>query len=252
MPPAQIGNSYLNFLSTHDGIGLRPLEGLLPKDELEKFITTLKKSGSRLTYRISQNVETVYEVNTTLLDAFKLTYKGKDNYTMKRFILAHQILFSMEGIPAIYIQNLIGSKNDLKKLKETKKLRAINRRNWDYDLLIRKLNKKSSIHRKAFDSVNNLISLRRKQPAFHPNATQFTLQLQTFLFGIWRQSIDRSQSIFCISNLSKYKKNVDLIDVNLIATDNWYDILTNKKIKNLEDRILLQPYQSVWLTNKRF
>ena len=31
MPPAQEKNSYLNFLSSHDGIGLRPLEGILPE-----------------------------------------------------------------------------------------------------------------------------------------------------------------------------------------------------------------------------
>ena len=37
MPPAQIGNTYLNFLSTHDGIGMRPLEGIVPDKELKKF-----------------------------------------------------------------------------------------------------------------------------------------------------------------------------------------------------------------------
>ena len=29
MPPAKDNNCYLNFLATHDGIGLRPLEGIL-------------------------------------------------------------------------------------------------------------------------------------------------------------------------------------------------------------------------------
>ena len=48
--------------------------------------------------------------------------------------------------------------------------------------------------------------LRKKQIAFHPNATQFTLQLGDLFFGIWRQSIDRSQSIFCISNLTNKKQ----------------------------------------------
>ena len=37
---------------------------------------------------------------------------------MERFILAHTILFSMEGIPAIYIQNYLGSKNDNAKVKK--------------------------------------------------------------------------------------------------------------------------------------
>ena len=36
--------AYLNFLSTHDGIGMRPLSEFLPNDELSKFLSTLKDS----------------------------------------------------------------------------------------------------------------------------------------------------------------------------------------------------------------
>ena len=251
MPPAQQGNAYLNFLSTHDGIGMRPLEGIIPDEELEVFFRTLQKSGAFLSYRASRKKENVYEVNTTLLDALSQTFEGKDSYTIKRFILAHQILFSMEGIPAVYIQNLVGSRNDIKKFKKTKSFRSINRRNWDYDYLLKKLHCDSTSNSKIYKALLELISVRKKQPAFHPNATQFTLQLDDHLFGIWRQSIDRSQSIFCVSNLTKYKKKLFLHDINLIVTDNWYDILNNKKLKSINTKIVLQPYQSVWITNKK-
>ena len=251
MPPAQFGNAYLNFLSTHDGIGMRPLEGILPNEELNKFISTLQKCGAYLTYRISQKKKTVYEVNTTLLDALKETYKGKDKFKLKRFILSHEILLAMEGIPAIYIQNLVGSKNDLKKLRTTKAYRSLNRKNWDFNKLTKLLDSKSSINKKVYSSIMKLIILRKKQPAFHPNSTQFTLQLDKHFFGIWRQSIDRSQSIFCINNLSKNKKSISLLNINLISTEKWYDILTNKEIKNITKDITLLPYQTIWLTNKK-
>ncbi len=251
MPPAQIGNAYLNFLSTHDGIGMRPLEGIIPNDELIKFFRTLQKSGAFLSYRSSNKEENVYEVNTTLLDAFSQTFDGKDNFKIRRFTLAHQILFSMEGIPAVYFQNLVGSKNDFKKFKKTKSVRAINRKNWDFDDLIKKINTKTSVNFKIYKELLRLISIRKKQPAFHPNATQFTLQLEDHFFGIWRQSIDRSQSIFCISNLTKFKKTFFLHDINLISTDKWFDILKNKKISNIDSEIVLLPYQSIWITNKK-
>ena len=38
MPPAQENNSYLNFLSTHDGIGMRPIEGILPENEIKNTL----------------------------------------------------------------------------------------------------------------------------------------------------------------------------------------------------------------------
>jgi len=158
----------------------------------------------------------------------------------------------MEGIPAVYIQNLIGSRNDFKKYQKTKSFRSINRKNWEYNGLLKKLKSKSSINKKIYEALTRLVKLRKKQPAFHPNATQFTLQLEDCFFGIWRQSIDRSQSIFCISNLSKQKKKISLLDINLISTEKWYDILSKKRITEIEGNITLLPYQSMWITNKKF
>ena len=113
-----------------------------------------------------------------------------------------------------------------------------------------KLLNKNSINKKIYLAITKLIKIRGNQKAFHPNATQFTLQLPQNLFGIWRQSLDRSQSIFCINNLSGRKQTFSLLDINLISTNKWYDLLTKKSVKDLTSNITLMPYQSVWLTNK--
>ena len=250
MPPAQENNSYLNFLSTHDGIGMRPVEGILPEMEVKKYFRFFKKQGGLFSYRTNKGKKSVYEVNITLLEALKECYNGKDKYIFDRFVLAHTILFSMEGIPAIYIQNFLGSKNDNIKVKKTNSFRSINRKNWNYDNLIKIINNKSTINNKILNSIKTLIVLRKKQIAFHPNATQFTLQLGDIFFGLWRQSIDRSQSIFCISNLTNKKQKISLLDINLISTNSWFDLLTKKKIKNIGDELFFKPYQTYWITNK--
>ena len=128
--------------------------------------------------------------------------------------------------------------------------RSLNRRNWDYDKLIKRLKTPDSQNHKIYKELIRLIALRKKQPAFHPNATQFTLQLEESLFGVWRQSIDRSQSIFCISNLTKFRQRISLHDINLISTNKWYDIIKSKRIKNINDKIYLLPYQSMWISNR--
>ncbi len=252
MPPAQENNAYLNFISTHDGIGLRPLEGILPDIEIEKYILFLKNQGALLTYRKDKKKESVYEVNITLLNSLQETYDGKDKFDMQRFILAHAILFSVEGIPAIYIQNLLGSKNDNSKVKKTGLNRSINRRNWKYDDVKFKLKNSVTKNFKIYNSLTNLMKIRKKQPAFHPNATQFTLQLEEEFYGIWRQSIDKSQSIFCINNLTKFKKKISLLDINLISTDKWFDLISKKKLNNIDDELKFNPYQTYWITNKKF
>ena len=42
MPPALEETSYINFLSSHDGIGLRPLEGLISDSDYKNLIKKLK------------------------------------------------------------------------------------------------------------------------------------------------------------------------------------------------------------------
>ncbi len=252
MPPAQEKNSYLNFLSSHDGIGMRPIEGILPDLEIDKYLKFLKNQGGLLTYRNNNGKKTVYEVNITLYNALKDSYFGKDDFVLDRFILAHTIMFAFEGIPAVYIQNLIGSENDYEKVKATGVKRSINRKNWNYDEINSKLKDKSSTNFQIFSRLKKIIRKRKDQPAFHPNATQFTLQLGDNFFGLWRQSIDRSQSIFCISNLTNKKNKISLFDINLITTDEWFDIFSRKKININDSELYFHPYQTIWITNKKY
>ena len=122
----------------------------------------------------------------------------------------------------------------------------------EYDELINRLENKSSINYKIYNIFNTIIPLRKKQLAFHPNATQFTLQLGDNFFGLWRQSIDRSQSIFCISNLTNKKEKIALFDINLISTDTWFDIFTNISINTNHTELTFNPYQTMWITNKKY
>ena len=51
MPPALEETAYINFLSSHDGIGLRPLEGLISSNDYKKLIQKLKSKKSLFTTR---------------------------------------------------------------------------------------------------------------------------------------------------------------------------------------------------------
>ena len=115
MPPAQEGNAYFNFLASHDGIGLRPVEGKLDSTELYRLINKMRELGGRISYKTSQWGEEIpYEINITYLNSLKSTFNGEEKFQIKRFICAHAIMFAMEGIPAIYIHSFLGTKNDYK------------------------------------------------------------------------------------------------------------------------------------------
>lgn len=220
MPPAQNGTTYFNFIASHDGIGLRPAEGLLSDEEIDEFVKTMQDFGGLVSWRTTEGGKSKpYEINIALIDALKGSVDGPDNFAQDRFICAHAIMLALEGIPAFYIHSLLATGNDYWKLEHSKNSRAINRHQWNYELLKEQLNNSESQHHQIFSKLRGLISIRRKQTAFHPNATQFTLHLGNQLFGFWRQSIDRRQSIFCISNISRENQELNLSDINLIETD---------------------------------
>ena len=253
MPPAQNGTAYFNFIASHDGIGLRPAEGLLSEEEISDLVHAMQHFGGKVSWRASEHgQQKPYEINITLFDALQGTIKGPDKYQVDRFICAHAIMLGMEGIPGIYIHSLLGTSNDYEKVANTGQNRSINRKRWDFNELEALLDSPFSQHHKGLTRISQLIRIRKAQPAFHPNATQFTLQLGNQIFGYWRQSLDRKQSIFCISNICDEEQTILLSDINLIGTDNWIDLITRDEISLSSGFLQMKPYQVLWISNQDF
>ena len=250
MPPAQHGTTYFNFIASHDGIGLRPVEGLLEEKELDNFINTMQAFGGRVSWRAAEGGRNkAYELNISLFDALQGTIQGPDSWAQERFICAHAIMLALEGIPAFYVHSLLATRNDYERVKHSNHNRSINRHQWDYLELQELLNDPRSQSHQVLERLKRLISIRRDQSAFHPNATQFTLQLGRQLFGFWRQSMDRRQSIFCISNISLETQHLSLSDINLIGTDSWHDLISGHEYEDMRETVILEPYQTIWISN---
>lgn len=250
LPPAQDGTTYFNFIASHDGIGLRPIEGLLGQKEQKALVKTAKKLGGRVSSRTLENNKLrPYEINISLFSALSGTHKGKDDWGVQRMLCAHAIMMSLEGIPAFYIHSLLGTENDLEKLERLGQNRAINRHNWIQEELEDVLADESSHHAELFQKLSNLIQIRKRQPAFHPNAVQFTLQLGQGLFGVWRQSSNRQQSIFSITNVTDEVAEISLAQINLISTSSWKDLISGEELLDRFDRLDLEPYQTIWISN---
>ena len=250
MPPSQLGTSYLNFIASHDGIGLRPAETFLSKDEIAKFINLMEKNGGKVSYR-SNNTDTPepYEINITLFDAMRESFSKEGNLSLDRFICIHTIMLSLEGVPAFYVHSLFGTKNNYSLYRDTNQNRSLNRGKIEISKI--DLSDQSKPESFIFHQLRKLMLIRKKQPAFHPNAVQFTLHLGKNLYGIWRQSLDKKQSIFCISNLTDEYVKLSLLDLNLIGFDHWQDLITKIEVDDISGDMELKPYQTIWLTNLR-
>lgn len=250
MPPAPFGCAYFNFTASHDGIGLRPAEGLLEADDIATLVDTMRRFGGEISERaLADGSLAPYEMNITLFDALKGTVDGEDEHQEARFLCSQAIMLGLEGVPAVYIHSLLACPNDTDGMRETGRARSINRHRWDGERLDALLADPSTPQARVLAALSELIRIRRRQPAFHPNATQYTLQLPNELFGFWRQSPRREQSIFAVHNLAPTRQALPLSSLNLIATDPWLDLIGDTRIDDLSGSLQLAPYQSLWLTN---
>lgn len=249
MPPAKTGTTYFNFIASHDGIGLRPAEGLLDDAELQTLINAMEARGGRLSRRSTADGDSrVYEINISLFDA--LCDPGDEfiDIGIQRMVCAHALMFALAGIPGIYIHSLLGTHNDYERLDHLGYNRAINRRQWSESDLLAKLNDEFSSHARVLAGLKSLLAIRHRQSAFHPNAAQFLLHLNKEVFGFWRESLDGRQRIFCLFNMTSKTQEVHMADLNLVEPY-WVDLVSGQDHVDRNQRVNLKPYQSLWLTN---
>lgn len=250
MPSSPAGCTFFNFTASHDGIGLRPAENLLTEDQIAKLIDHSIKMGGEVTYRqtLEQGLK-AYEINITLASLLQENFEHENKKGLERFILSQAIAMSIEGIPAIYIQSIFASQNDRKGFEKTGMARRINRKQWHYDDAVHTLTQDDR-GACAFQQLTSLLSIRQGQSAFHPNATQYTLNLGPHLMGIWRESLLKDQNIFCVFNLSSEPQRLDLDNLNLILTQTWFDLISQQPLYEDQTELELAPYQIMWIANK--
>ena len=248
LPNTKFQNSYLNFIASHDGIGMRPTEGILNKKSLNGFLKRLKKNGSKFSYRKVQNkTRQVYEANITVFDALKKSDSDPDGkFYLERYIAAHAIMISFEGIPAVYFNSLFGKANDEAKYVITGNNRDVNRYKWSHKNITKKLNDKNSKQSIFYQNLGKLLEIKRKQKAFHPNAKRLNINLGSKIFCYKRISLDKKQTIICITNLSTKLQYIE-INKNLIK---YRNLLGRKIFFTPDKKIKLDPCQTVWLSNR--
>ena len=246
LPSTKYGNCYLNFIASHDGIGIRPTEGILNEKTLSSFLKRLKKNGSKFSYRKVQNKsKKVYEANITVFDALrKSDFDPKGLFFLERYISAHAIMVSFEGVPAVYFNSLFGKSNDEAKYIITGNNRDVNRYKWNFNNITTKLRDKKSKQSIFYRNIGALLEIKRKQKAFHPNASRININLGPKIFCFKRISKDKKQSIICMTNLSS-----KIQTPNFKKIGNYRDLL-NSNLKFREGTaLILKPFQTVWLTN---
>jgi len=235
-------NTFFNFTASHDGIGVRPLEGILDPEELDGLIDVVKTNGGQVSYKKNPDgSESPYELNITYVDAI---LADKSSTRAEKFLAAQAIQYALPGVPATYIHSLLGSRNWIEGVRQTGRARTINREKLQVEKLISELNKPQSFRARVFFPYLNLIKTRKKQSAFHPNAGFEILQIDPTVFGIKRYSQD--QTIYALTNISSRPISISLSET--ASPGQTTDLITGEKVNTAAFH--LNPYQYMWLAEK--
>ncbi len=245
-PPTK-QTTFFNFTASHDGIGVRPLEGIVPTERIEKLAEVVRSHGGRVsTRRKPDGSDSPYELNITYLEAVADATAVSPAEHARRFLATQAIMLSMQGVPAVYFHSLVGSPNDQAGVESSGQNRRINRHKYDRSELEEALSRPHSLQRRVFDGYQRLLEVRRAQAAFHPSATQTVMHLQCDgLLGFLRAA-ESGQRLAVIANLSNDPKWVDSSQVD---EELRYDELALERLWK-DDPIPMRPFQVRWLTDQ--
>ena len=232
-------NTFFNFMASHDGIGVRPLEGILDPAELDSLIEVVNANEGQVSYKQNPDgSESPYELNITYVDAI---LANKSSTRADKFLASQAVQYALPGVPATYIHSLLGSRNWVEGVKQTGRARTINREKLAVETLISELNNPDSFRSQIFFPYLNLIKIRKQQPAFHPNAGFEILQIDPKVFGIKRYS--KGQTIYALTNISSENISVSLSET--ASGDQATDLITGETVDLAAFN--LNPYQYMWL-----
>ncbi len=230
--PPPPGTTLFNFLASHDGIGVRPAEGFLTNEEIDGLVRLAhERGGLHGTYN-RNGVPLPYELNVSFPDLFG----GADDPLMvSRILLLHTIVLALAGVPAIYINSLMATTNDIAGYEADGIRRSINR--GRVDLADVPDPSAGTWQGRIYGGLIERAALRRRHRAFHPDGAQVLRDLDGIL-AIDRESPDGSESITVLCNMTDAVKVIDVSNPTTCLLSN----------RSIEPGDALAPYQSVWFT----
>lgn len=226
--------TFFNFLASHDGIGMRPVEGILDDTERETIVERVLNNQGKVSYKSNPDgSQTVYELNINYGDALRSS-EDTDQLAAKKLIAAHNILLSFVGVPAIYYHSIFGSRGDLQGVEESGINRRINRQKIETKQLATELDI-DSYRKTVYEGITRLLKERQNYEAFSPYGEQEVLHLDEQVFALKRTAKDGSE-IISLTNVTGTEKIVEGL--------NGINVLTQTEVDN---NFRLAPYGIAWI-----
>jgi sucrose phosphorylase len=242
--------TFLNFLASHDGIGLNPARGILSEHEIDALVAHTVAHGGLVSYKSNADgTRSPYELNINYFDALS-NPQGEETLDtqVNRFIAAHAIMLSLVGVPGIYLHSLLGSRGWPAGVALTGENRTINRQKLLRAELEAELAWPASLRQRVFQRLAGLLRVRAGHPSFHPYGGQRVTACGEPVFALLRESRQGTERVLCLHNVSGAVQGVEVRLRATLGNGEYADLISGRELEAGSRRtLLLQPYEVLWI-----
>jgi sucrose phosphorylase len=209
LPPPEPGRLFLNFLASHDGVGLTPARGLVDEAAFAATIAEAQNRGALVSYKAGPGGAVPYELNCSYASVVAPAALGPPELRARAFLAAQAVLLAMPGLPAVYFHSWIGSGAWTEGPALLGYNRAVNREKPGIDRVENDLRDPASFRSLVYRGFERLLKFRqeeescRREPgalgAFDPRSACCILESPGPVFALLRGSGDRR--VLCAQNL---------------------------------------------------
>lgn len=192
---------FLNFLASHDGVGLTPAKGLIDENAFRKTLDRAQQRGALVSYKASKDGPIPYELNCSYLSVVSPPELGGAAERARAFLATQAILLAFRGLPAVYFHSWVGSEHWREGVELLGYKRAINRQKIHLETLESELETEESLRSLVFQGFRELFEFRQQEPAFAVSCGQSVLKTQRSLFCLVRGPDFDGRLVLCFQNL---------------------------------------------------
>ncbi|XLS30869.1 sugar phosphorylase [Flavobacteriaceae bacterium M23B6Z8] len=232
---------FFNFTASHDGIGVRPLQGIIADEEIDFLAQKALDHGGFVSYKNNgDGTKSPYELNCNY---FELLSNPEESFDIRidKFMLTQAIMLTMPGVPGIYYHSILGSLNYRKGAEESGINRRINREKLEYNNVVKEISNKASLRSKVYHKYIKLLKIRINEHVFDPyGAAEYSVRNDVLII----ERFHKNERLLAVFNLSVESKKIPL------EIAEGLDLILDKKMKSVST-LQLGPWKFKWIKIKR-
>ena len=251
VPPSDT-TSFLNFLDSHDGIGLLPVADILTTAERQQLVRRTMQHGGLVSHRATgDGTQVPYELNIPWYNALNdVDSDEPDDLQISRFLASRAIALALLGVPAIYLPSIVGAHVTSDYRVNERDPRSINRNTIRVQELLEQLSLPESHASRILGRFVHLIQTRTRCRAFHPSAEQRVFLRDKTVFSVLRRAGADDAVVLALTNVTAAAREL-LLPLAELGEDAlvWRDILADRYIRAEHGmlRVPLDAYEIIWL-----